>query len=726
MGWFDEQIKIRKENDEKMLSDAYYNVAAAVSKKLTANAISDSQKAKNAINEILAYFHIKNEEFPAEIEDIEEQLESILRPHGIMKRVVKLSAGWTKDATGPMLSTRKSDESVVALIPGAVNGYTIFDAEKGSRLKIDTHNENLISEEAYVFYKPFPLRKINIRDILTYSLTMLTNRDKLLVPVTFALITGVGMIGPILQKILFSQVVESKEISVLAAMSIFMICVVISRNLINSVNNCVLERIKIKNDMSIQAAIMMRILSLPTDFFKKYSSGELSTYSQNFESLIDIIIQTTFINVVAALCSLVYIGQIFVYAKGLVIPAMVVIALTLFINVIVSLFQMNLSKQTMKYSAKENGIAYSLILGIQKIKLAGAEKRAFSKWANAYANNAKLMYNPPAIIKLNNVFNMIINSIGSIIIYYIAVKSKVSVSDYCAFIASYGMVSAAFMQLAAVSLSIAQIKPILDVIKPIMEEVPEISENKQVITRLSGNIELNNVSFKYNENMPNVVDNMTLKIRSGQYVAIVGKTGCGKSTLVRLLLGFEKPQKGAIYYDGKNLEKLDLKSLRRKIGVVLQNGKLFQGDIFSNIVISAPWLTLEDAWEAARMSGMDEDIMNMPMGMNTLISEGQGGISGGQKQRLMIARAIVTKPSVLIFDEATSALDNITQKKVSDSLDNLKCTRIVIAHRLSTIKQCDRIIVLDKGKIIEDGTYKELIEKNGYFAEFVERQRIDT
>ena len=246
-----------------------------------------------------------------------------------------------------------------------------------------------------------------------------------------------------------------------------------------------------------------------------------------------------------------------------------------------------------------------------------------------------------------------------------------------------------------------------------------------MLTRLSGGIELNNVSFRYSENMPLIIDNLSLKIRPGQYVAIVGKTGCGKSTLMRLLLGFEHPQKGAVYYDGKDLERIDLRSLRRRIGVVMQNGKLFLGDIYSNIVISAPWLSQKDAWEAAELAGIADDIRRMPMGMNTVISEGSGGISGGQRQRLMIARAIAPKPKILMLDEATSALDNLTQKKISESLDSLKCTRIVIAHRLSTIKQCDRIIVLDHGKIIEDGKYDELIEKNGFFAELVARQRLD-
>jgi len=272
---------------------------------------------------------------------------------------------------------------------------------------------------------------------------------------------------------------------------------------------------------------------------------------------------------------------------------------------------------------------------------------------------------------------------------------------------------------------LALLHPILKMVEPVLKAEPEVAPGKGVINRLSGAIEMNNVSFRYSDDMPNVLDNLSLKIRPGQYVAIVGATGCGKSTLMRLLLGFERPQKGAVYYDGRDLHSIDLKSLRQKIGVVLQNGKLFQGDIFSNITISAPQLGLKDAWEAAEMAGMADDIRHMPMQMNTIISEGGGGISGGQRQRLMIARAIAPKPRILMFDEATSALDNVTQKTVSESLERLKCTRIVIAHRLSTIRHCDRIIVLDKGHIVEDGNYEELIALNGVFAELVKRQRVD-
>ena len=281
------------------------------------------------------------------------------------------------------------------------------------------------------------------------------------------------------------------------------------------------------------------------------------------------------------------------------------------------------------------------------------------------------------------------------------------------------------MQLSSVALLIAGIRPTLEMVGPILEEEPETAEKKQTVTSLSGNIELSHVCFRYADNMPDILDDLSIRIKPGEYVAIVGETGCGKSTLIRILLGFEKPRKGAVFYDGRDLNSLDLRSLRRHIGVVIQNGKLMMGSIYENITISAPWLGMDDAWEAAEAAGIAQDIREMPMGMQTMISEGQGGISGGQKQRLMIARAIAPKPKILIFDEATSALDNKTQKQISDALDKLDCTRIVIAHRLSTIRNCDRILVMEQGAIIEEGKYEDLIAQGGYFSELVERQRLD-
>ena len=726
MGWFDEQIKQRKQSDQDVFADAFINIAGAVMGSRLSSALNDErQQMKNAFDEILRFYHINTKEIPDNITDRNEQLEYLLRPHGIMRRTVTLSKGWYKDAIGAMLGIRKSDGMVVALIPTGFSGYRYRDMETGKHVKINGKNQELFEEEAIAFYKPLPLKALGISDLMRYILETLSPADFVMAGASALAVALIGMLSPKLNNLLFSRVIEDGSTQILLAITVFMICVTLSSLLINGVKSLIIARINTKMSISVQAAIMSRLMSLPAGFFKNYSSGELSARAQCGNSLCGMLVSVALTTGLTSVFSLVYISQIFVYAPALVIPSLFIMLATVAFTVISALVQMKVSKKKMELSSKESGMSYALISGVQKIKLSGAEMRAFARWGNLYAEEARLAYNPPMFLKINSVISSAISLAGTLMMYWIAVSSGVSVADYYAFNTAYGMVSGAFISLAGIALTVAQIKPIMDMVEPILKAVPEISEGKQMITRLSGSIELNNVSFRYNENMPLVIDDLSLKIRPGQYVAIVGATGCGKSTLLRLMLGFESPQKGAVYVDGKDIAAVDLKSFRRNIGVVMQNGKLFTGDIFSNIIISAPWLTMDEAWHAAELSGIAEDIRRMPMGMHTMISEGSGGISGGQRQRLMIARAIAPKPKVLMFDEATSALDNLTQKTVSESLDSLKCTRIVIAHRLSTIKQCDRILVLDKGKIIEDGTYGELIQRGGFFAELVARQRVD-
>ena len=725
MSWFDEQIKQRKIKDEEAFEEAFIEIADAVlGEGLASSLKSDSQIAKDAIDEIVKYYHLKTKDVPTEVKSIDDQLEYIFRPHGIMRRNVKLTDGWYKDAIGPMLSVSKENGNLLALIPSGLSGYSYTDASTGKKIKVSKKNEHLIDTEAIAFYLPFPLKKLGIPDLIKYMVRAMSVSDYVVLSLITLIVTLLGMLIPYFQNILMGDVIASGSIKALTGIAIVLVCASISSLILGSARSLALTRINTKMDIYIEAATMMRVLSLPADFFKDYSSGELLQRIGSMNALCEMIINTVLQAGLTSVFSLIYITQIFKYARGLVIPSLIVIFTTLVFTVVTALAKMNISRQEMLLSSKESGMSFALISGIQKIRLTGAEKRAFARWGKLYAKVAKYSYDPPTFIKLNSVISLAITLIGTLVMYYMAIKTHVSVANYYAFTTAYGMVSGAFMSLVGIAISFATIKPTLEMIKPVMEAEPEISEGKEMLTRIGGGIEFSHVSFRYNEKMPLVVDDLSLKIKPGQYVAIVGKTGCGKSTLVRLMLGFEKPEKGAIYYDGKDMEGLDLKSLRQKIGVVIQNGKLFEGDIFTNITISAPLATMDDAWEAAELAGIADDIKNMPMGMFTYIAEGGVGISGGQKQRLMIARAIAPKPKLLIMDEATSALDNITQKKVSDSLDTLKCTRIVIAHRLSTIKNCDRIIVFDGGKIIEDGTYEELIANNGHFAELVSRQRL--
>lgn len=726
MGWFDEQIKDRMRADNEAFEDSFVRAAGIIMGSRLSAAMNDQrQAATDAIGEILKTYHIKPREVPDSITDMNDTLEYLMRPHGIMRRNVSLEKGWYKDASGPMIGTLKDGGDIVALIPTGMSGYLIVNPKAGSRTKADGKSEELLDKEAIAFYKPFPSKKIGIGGLLRYIAGNITSADVALIVVATLVVTLIGFLTPKLNEILFSNIIESGSTRALGAIGIFIICVSLSSLMLTTVKEMLVSRLSTRVGLTVQAATMMRILSLPADFFKDYGSGELANRARYIDLLVERLLQVVFTIGLTSLFSLAYISQIFTYAPALVAPAMFVVITTLIISVLSAIVQVRISREQMELASKESGMSYALISGIQKIKLSGAEKRAFARWSKAYSASAKLLYDPPTFLKVNTALTLAVTLAGTIVIYYAAAKSGVSVSEYYAFNTAYGMISGAFTMLAGIALQAAQIGPILEMASPILTTEPEVAEEKQVVERLMGSVELNNVTFTYNENMPNVIDGLSLKISAGQYVAIVGKTGCGKSTLMRIMLGFEKPQRGGVFYDGKDIERMDLKSLRRKIGSVMQSGKLFTGDLYSNIVINNPRLTLDDAWEAAEMAGFADDIRNMPMGMFTMISEGQGGISGGQKQRLLIARAIAPKPRILMFDEATSALDNITQKIVSESLEKLKCTRIVIAHRLSTIKQCDRIIVLDKGHIIEDGCYDELIAKNGFFAELVERQRVD-
>ncbi|WP_294471744.1 NHLP bacteriocin export ABC transporter permease/ATPase subunit [uncultured Ruminococcus sp.] len=726
MGWFEKQIKQRSDLDQQLFEESFFRVAGVVLGERTATKISDDHiVTKQAIDDILKYYHFKSAEIPKSIKTHEAQLDYSLRPHGIMKRQIILEEKWWKDAYGPILAYTKEDGSPAAILPDKLYGYYYLDRNTGKKVRIDSKTAELFEREAYCFYKPFPQKKLGIPDLMLYMKNCLGMSDAVMILLSTLAITGVGMLMPRITKALTGPVIASGSTRILVSIAIFMLCTVVSSQLVSSIHSLLTSRIQTKADLNVQAAMMMRVMSLPANFFRRYSAGELTSRSQSVNSLCQLILSTFVMTSLSSLTSLLYITQIFSFAPSLVVPSLLIIIITVVFTTISSLVQIRISKQQMEHSARESGMTYAMISGVQKIKLSGAEKRFFSRWLNLYSDGAELVYAPPAFIKLNGVITTAITLVSNIVLYYLAVKSSVDQSSYFAFTASYGAVMGAFSSLAGMALSVGRIKPILEMAEPFLKNEPETSDNKEIVTKLSGGVELNNVYFRYSENSPYIVNDLSIKIRAGEYVAIVGKTGCGKSTLMRLLLGFEKPEKGAVFYDGKDLNRLDLCSLRRNIGSVIQSGGLFQGDIFSNIIISAPHLTLDDAWEAAEIAGIADDIRAMPMGMQTLISEGQGGISGGQKQRLMIARAVAPKPKILMFDEATSALDNKTQKQVSEALDGMGCTRIVIAHRLSTIRHCDRILVLDGGKITEEGSYDELIAQNGYFAELVERQRLD-
>ncbi len=726
MGWFDEQIRQRAENDQNVLEDSFFRMASVVMDKWDAERLEDQRLiAKEALDEILKYFHRKAAEIPEHITDVDEQMEYVLRPAGLMTREVRLEDNWQNDAYGPMLGCMKETGATVALLPASLFGYYYKDPATGEKIRITRKNAGLFAREALCFYQPLPMKKLGIRDLLMYMKNSISSGDLMLIVLASFAAVAVGMIEPQVYNLVTGTILRNRNVKLMTGMAVFLLSSAFANQLIGLIRTLLMERINTKTSQAVESSVMMRILSLPVSFFRRFSSGELSSRASSVRSLCSMLLNNFFSVGLSSLMSLLYVGQIFKYAPVLVAPSVLIILGTVIVSVAASLVQMGISRRKMKLDAEETGMSYAILNGMQKIRLSGSENRMFARWARLYARSARLEYNPPMFLKMNHVITTAISLGGTVVLYYLAVRSGVQGNEYISFSAAYGRVMGAFSALAGIAISVASIRPVLEMAEPILQAEPEVAEEKLHVDRVSGQIEMSHVSFRYEDNAPYVLNDLSLTIRAGEYVAIVGRTGCGKSTLVRLLLGFEKPERGAIFYDRRDLSHLDPRSLRKHIGVVIQNGQLFQGDIYSNITISAPQLTLDEAWEAAEIAGIAKDIREMPMGMQTVISEGQGGISGGQKQRLMIARAVAPKPKILIFDEATSALDNKTQKQVSEALDSLKCTRIVIAHRLSTIRHCDRILVMDKGSIIEEGSYDQLIAKNGTFAELVERQRLD-
>jgi NHLM bacteriocin system ABC transporter ATP-binding protein len=719
----EDRIKERKQFDEAEVSAAFNEMAGVVMKKGRPGEKDEDRKNYAAIDAVLHWYHIRPRQIPGQGMKPEELLDYILRPSGMLHRTVQLDRMWYKNASGAMLGW-KEDGSMTALIPRPLFGYRIYDPEDGSTRKAE-QAAGQITDSAICFYRPLPQKTLQTHDLLRYVFSTLSSGDIILTVLFAVLVTLIGLLPPYATRLLFADITQSGITSLIAPVALFILGSTISAALFGIARNVMLTRTRTRSDVAVNAAVMMRVLSFPTEFFGKYASGDLVYRLESFGRLCTMLTDAVLTSGLSAVLSLVYLGQIFYFAPELVLPAAAVTGVTAVLTVVTVFLTARVNKKCMEYTAQTDGLMFGMISGIQKIRTAGAEKRAFARWAGHYTNQAKLQYDPPFFLKISGVAVSAASLGGTIAIYFLAASAHTQTADYMSFNTSYGMLASSFAALSSVAVAFANIRPVKDMIRPILETVPETNEDLEDVGTLSGKIEVSGVSFRYTEETPLILNELSFRIEPGQYIAIVGRSGCGKSTLLRLLIGFETPQRGAVYYDGKDLKNLDLPSLRRRIGVVTQNGKLLTGDIFSNIAIGTPGLTLQEAWEAAEIAGLADDIRRMPMEMNTFISEGSGGVSGGQRQRILIARAVAAHPSILLFDEATSALDNLTQKHVSEALSQLGCTRVVIAHRLSTVRSCERIIVLDQGRIIEDGTYDELIARKGFFAEMVERQRLE-
>ena len=487
----------------------------------------------------------------------------------------------------------------------------------------------------------------------------------------------------------------------------------------------------------MEAALWGRLLSLPQKFFSRFTTGELASRMQGMEAVKEVVsgnFVTAIFNTVFSFWSLILMCW---YSLKLTAAAMVVWGIWCLITAFIYRRVLSFQRKLITAKNEEAGLVQQVFTGLSKFRVHGAEEQAYHLWSKVFGVTWKWNL----ALRWQGNYNTIIAAVQpfvlNMLLYYIVVygmqetvqtgnggsmvQTGIGYAQFLAFEAAFSSFNGTLNAVIPLVGTFFTIQPHIENLRPILEEVPETTDDKLEADPLSGAIEVSHLTFAYGEGKKDVIRDVSFQVAAGENVAIVGHSGCGKSTLVRLLLGFEQPKSGAVYYDGQSLAELSPPSVRSQMGVVLQNGQLMSGDIFTNIVGQSA-LTQDDAWAAAEAAGIADDIREMPMGMQTVISEGSNNISGGQRQRIMIARALAAKPAILIFDEATSALDNRTQAIVTESLNKLNTTRLVIAHRLSTIKECDRILVMDKGSIVESGSYEELLSQNGVFAQLVKRQ----
>ncbi|HAJ96325.1 MAG TPA: NHLP family bacteriocin export ABC transporter permease/ATPase subunit, partial [Ruminococcus sp.] len=510
MGWFEKQIKQRSDLDQQLFEDSFFRVAGIILGERTATQFSDERIiTKQAIDDILKYYHFKPVEIPKTLKEHEEQLDYCLRSHGLMKRKIVLEENWFQDAYGSVLAYQKENGEPVALLPDRFSGYYFTDRKTNKKIKITPETAKLFEREGYCFYKPLPQRKIGISDLLLYMKKCITLSDSILILLSILAVTRIGMLMPRITRALTGPVASDGNQTMLVAIAICMLCTAISTQLLTSIKGMLSSRIQLKTSIGIQSAMMMRIMTLPAHFFRKYSAGELTSRSASVNQLCELLLSMIVGTGLSSLASLLYITQIFSFAPALVIPSLTIILTTVVFSTISSVVQIQISKRQMELGAKESGMTYSMISGIQKVKLAGAEKRFFARWLNLYSQGAELIYAPPMFIKINGVITTAIGLISNIVLYYLAVQSGIDQSNYYAFTAAYGAVMGAFNSLAGVALSVGRIKPILEMAKPFLETEPEVADDKEIVTKISGGIELNNLYFRYNENSPYIVNNLS-------------------------------------------------------------------------------------------------------------------------------------------------------------------------------------------------------------------------
>jgi ABC-type bacteriocin/lantibiotic exporter with double-glycine peptidase domain len=399
-----------------------------------------------------------------------------------------------------------------------------------------------------------------------------------------------------------------------------------------------------------------------------------------------------------------------------------VVLVAVAVAAVANVVQARRQRAAFETSQRLNAQTLELVRGVAKLRAAAAEERAFAQWAPAFAAHRQATLGARVAQNRLTVFNAALTLGGTMALFLFAGEFvEIEIAAFLVVYAAFGQVLGSAVLVSNTVASVVTVVPYLESLAPIVQTEPEVTAGQEDAGDLAGEIEISHVTFRYTPEGPAALDDVSFRAAPGEFVAIVGPSGSGKSTLQRILLGFDPPESGSVLYDGRDLAGLDVGSVRRQCGVVLQDGELFAGDLASNIGGSGAY-THDEILDAARLSGLEDDLAAMPLGLSTIVSEGAATLSGGQRQRLMIARALIGRPRILFFDEATSALDNRTQEVVTESTRALNATRIVIAHRLSTVMDADRIVVIDGGRVVQSGTFAELSAQEGLFSRLAARQ----
>ncbi|MCR5290204.1 MAG: NHLP bacteriocin export ABC transporter permease/ATPase subunit [Treponema sp.] len=733
------RIALRQHTTESIYSAAIEEIASVLKGESVTKSSADDAPIVRVAFLVCKHNDIKIQALTGKDYTGADALNELAKDNNIRMRAVTLKDAWWKHDNGALfayyiengddIDNTEAARIPVALLPQKNGRYLLSNPETGVTTWVDESVAYHIHPKAYMFYRPFSGKTITLKDLVVFTVKGFAQDAAFFVILGF-LSALVGLLIPELTRVFMDSIIPQAAKSMAVQISLLVLLCTCSAAVFDCVKSLCLLRMQIRADASLQSAVMDRLLKLPVIFFRDYTAGDLAQKTMAVTQIQNLIFGTIISSIMSFVFGLVYLFQLFRYSSYLLRWAVVFCLIPVTVTVIVSLIKYKWNKQLIEISSRISGVLFQYISGVNKLVMTASEKRAFAVWGGMFSKQNACVNKSGKIDGVYATFSAILSLVVTLLFYAIFMnaiaKNKMdalTTGSFMAFMAAFSSFQGVLISMANSLTESIQIIPLYEQTKTILECAPEIQESKPAVSSLSGAIEIDHISFRYEKDGPLILKDVSMKIEPGEFVAIVGGSGSGKSTLLRVLLGFETPEAGSIFFDNEDLSAVDLSSVRRNMGVVLQNSTIMQGSIFTNIVGSSA-LTMVDAWKAAEMAGLADDIREMPMGMHTMISAGGGTISGGQRQRLIIARAIARHPNILVFDEATSALDNRTQAQVSESLESLKVTRIVIAHRLSTIIHADRIYVLNNGVIEESGTYEELMKKDGFFAELARRQQV--